>query len=142
MKLGFSLPVAGPWATPDNLVTVAQRAEALGYSSVWVLQRLLYAVEPKNQYYGAPGPTWPKAFEHVLDPIVTLSYVAAATSRVRLGTSVLITPFYQPAVLAKLSGQIVKGTRSADMQEALIRQGADPVAQSTSTTRPQIRQIK
>lgn len=102
MKLGFSLPVAGPWATPENLVTIAQRAEALGYSSVWVLQRLLYALEPKNQYYGAPGTTWPKAFERVLDPIIALTYVAAVTSRVRLGTSVLITPFYQPAVLAKM----------------------------------------
>ena len=102
MKLGFSLPVAGPWATPDALVTVARRAEALGYSSVWVLQRLLYAIEPKNQYYGAPGATWPKAFERVLDPIVALAYVAAVTERVRLGTSVLITPFYQPAVLAKM----------------------------------------
>ena len=30
MKLGFSLPMAGPWATPDNQVLVAQRAEALG----------------------------------------------------------------------------------------------------------------
>ena len=101
MRLGFSLPMAGDWATPDNLVTIAQRAEALGYASVWVFQRLLYALEPKNEYYGAPGKTWPKPFERVLDPIVALTYVAARTERIRLGTSVLITPFYTPAVLAK-----------------------------------------
>jgi probable F420-dependent oxidoreductase len=102
MRLGFSLPVAGAWATLDNLVTVARRAEALRYASVWAFQRLLYALEPKNEYYGAPGPTWPKPFERVLDPIVALTYAAAVTERIRLGTSVLITPFYQPAVLAKL----------------------------------------
>src|SRR5258708_17052945 len=43
----------------------------------------------------------PKPVVSVLDPIVTLSYVAAATSRIRLGTSVLIMPFYTPVVLAK-----------------------------------------
>ena len=43
MKLGFSLPMAGAWATPDNQVLIAQRAETLGYHSLWVFQRLLYA---------------------------------------------------------------------------------------------------
>ncbi len=102
MKLGVALPVAGAWATPDNQVRVAQTAERLGYHSVWVFQRLLYALEPRNEYPPMPGPRWPAAFERVVDPIVTLSYVAAVTRRVRLGTSVLLVPFYQPAVLAKM----------------------------------------
>lgn len=38
MLLGVALPVAGAWATPENLVTVARRAEELGYHSVWVFQ--------------------------------------------------------------------------------------------------------
>lgn len=101
MKLGVALPVAGVWGTPDNVVQIAQRAEALGYHSLWVFQRLLYAVAPKNEYPPAPGQPWPKAFERVLDPIVTLAYVAAATRRIRLGTSVLIMPYYAPIVLAK-----------------------------------------
>ena len=101
MKLGFSLPTAGAWATPENQIRVARQAEALGYHSLWVFQRLLYALEPKNEYPPVPGKTWPKPFERVFDPIVTLAYVAAATSRIRLGTSVLIMPFYTPVVLAK-----------------------------------------
>lgn len=101
MKLGFSLPMSGAWATPENQVTIAQRAEALGYHSLWVFQRLLYALEPKNEYPPAPGKVWPKAFERVVDPIVTLAYVAGATKRIRLGTSVLIMPYYAPIVLAK-----------------------------------------
>jgi probable F420-dependent oxidoreductase len=101
MNLGFALPMAGAWATPGNQIRVAQAAEALGYHSLWTFQRLLYAVKPQNDYPPLPGQPWPKAFERVVDPIVTLAYVAAATKRVRLGTSVLLMPYYQPIVLAK-----------------------------------------
>ena len=101
VKLGVALPVAGAWSTPENLTRVAQRAEALGYHSLWVFQRLLYPLVPKGDYPPAPGQPWPKALERVLDPIVTLAYVAAATRCIRLGTSVLIMPYYAPIVLAK-----------------------------------------
>lgn len=101
MKLGVALPMAGAWATPENQVRVAQRAEALGYHSLWVFQRLLYALAPQNDYPPLPGQPWPKSFERVLDPVVSLAYVAGATTRIRLGTSVLITAYYAPLVLAK-----------------------------------------
>ena len=99
MKLGFGLPAAGAWATPENLGRVARHAEALGYRSLWVFQRLLYPLRPKDEYYGAPGGAWPEAFRSVLDPLATLVYVAALTRTVRLGVSVLIMPFdpnFQP----------------------------------------------
>jgi probable F420-dependent oxidoreductase len=101
MNLGVALPVAGRWATRDNLVAVAQAAEAHGYHSLWVFQRLLYALSPKNDYPPLPGQPWPKAFERVLDPLVALTYAAAVTRRIRIGTSVLIMPYYTPVMLAK-----------------------------------------
>ena len=101
MQLGFGLPVAGVWATPDALVAVARRAEALGYAGAWAFQRLLYPAAPRNAYYGAPGAAWPEAFRSVLDPIVALTYAASATTRIRVGVSVLIQPFYAPPVLAR-----------------------------------------
>ena len=101
MKLGFALPVAGVWATPENQVRVAQHAERLGYSGLWVLQRLLYALEPKGSYPPMPNQPWPKMFESVVDPIVALAFVAGQTSRIRLGTSVLIMPYFSPILLAK-----------------------------------------
>ena len=101
MKLGFSLPMAGAWATPENQVLVARRAEAAGYHSLWVFQRLLYAITPRNDYPPLPGQPWPQSFESVMDPIVSLAYVAGVTSRIRLGTSVLIMPYYTPVMLAK-----------------------------------------
>jgi probable F420-dependent oxidoreductase len=101
VKLGVALPAAGAWATPENQVRVARRAEALGYHSLWVFQRLFYALAPQNDYPPLPGQPWPAPFKRVVDPIVTLAYVAGATSRIRLGTSVLITAYYSPIMLAK-----------------------------------------
>jgi probable F420-dependent oxidoreductase len=101
MKLGFSLPTAGAWATAENVARVAQEAEGLGYHSLWVFQRLLYAIAPKNDYPPMPGQPWPKPFESVMDPTVVLAYAAAVTKRARLGASVLIMPYYSPILLAK-----------------------------------------
>ena len=101
MQLGFSLPFAGSWATPQNQVTVARRAEELGYSSLWVAQRLFYPLEPRNDYPSAPGQPWPPPFQQVVDPIVTLAHVAGATRRIRLGTATLIPVYVSPVVLAK-----------------------------------------
>src|SRR2546428_1839392 len=101
MKLGFSLPMAGPWATPQNQILVSQRGVGLGYHALGVFQRLLYPINPQNDYPPLPGHPWPTSFERVMDPLVSLAFVAAVTSRIRLGTSVLIMPYYTPVILAK-----------------------------------------
>jgi probable F420-dependent oxidoreductase len=101
MRLGFGLPVAGGWATPENMMAVAREAESLGYHSLWTVQRILYPSAPRNEYAGSPGGPWPAYFESVADGPVALGYVAAATSRIRLGTAVVNLPYYSPVVLAK-----------------------------------------
>jgi probable F420-dependent oxidoreductase len=101
MQLGFCLPFAGSWATPDNQVTIARRAEELNYSSLWLAQRLLYPTDPRNDYPSAPGQPWPAAFEQVVDPIVTLTHAAGVTGRIRLGTATLLAAYVPPVVLAK-----------------------------------------
>jgi probable F420-dependent oxidoreductase len=94
MRVGFGLPVAGPWATPETMVRVAQRAEELGYASLWTFQRVLYTDE------------LPPAHASVLDSVVALAYVAAHTRRIRLGTATLCAPFTPPALLAKALGSL------------------------------------
>jgi probable F420-dependent oxidoreductase len=101
MRLGFGLPVAGGWATPENMVAVAREAESLGYHSLWTVQRILYPSAPRNEYAGSPGGPWPPYFESVADALVALGYVAAVTSRIRLGTAVVNLPYYSPVLLAK-----------------------------------------
>lgn len=102
MRLGFGLPIGGAWAVPEIQLAVARRAEELGYASLWTFQRLIYAHEPRDEYYGYPGhPEWPDYFKRVVDPLLSLAYVAAHTERVRLGISVLNVPFTNPVLLAK-----------------------------------------
>jgi probable F420-dependent oxidoreductase len=106
MKLGFALPYAGSWATPENQIAIARRAEDLGYASLWTAQRLLYPERPRNDYFAAPGAPWPESFRSLTDPLLPLAFVAAATSRIRIGTASLILPFFQPVLLAKALGTL------------------------------------
>ena len=48
MQLGFGAPVSGSWATPDRQIEIAQRAEALGYQTLWTYSRILYPDAPKR----------------------------------------------------------------------------------------------
>ncbi len=101
MRLGYTLPSLGRLAGPENLVRVAQRAEALGYHSLWVADRLLYPVHPRTPYPASPDGVLPEVFQIAFDPVETLTFVAAHTRRILLGTSVLNMPFYNPVVLAR-----------------------------------------
>jgi probable F420-dependent oxidoreductase len=96
MDIGFGAPVSGAWATPRNLTEFARRAERLGYRSLWTFQRLLApASEPL-----AP------AYRSVLDPMVSLGYLAAATSAIRLGVAVVNHPFASPLLIAKQAATV------------------------------------
>ena len=101
MKVGCSLPQSGALASPENLVRVAKCAEELGYDSVWVFERLLWATNPRDPYPVTPDGSWPASFQNVFDPIETLTFVAAHTRNVRLGTSVIVLPYHRPVHLAR-----------------------------------------
>ncbi|MFB3052278.1 MAG: TIGR03619 family F420-dependent LLM class oxidoreductase [Dehalococcoidia bacterium] len=101
MRLGFNLPQIGPAAGPEAIVRVAQRAEELGYDSVWVTERLLYPIKPQTPYMATPDGSLPEAYKTVLDPLESLTFVAGQTSRVALGTSILDMPYYNPVMLAR-----------------------------------------
>lgn len=101
MKLGCGLPTLGPLAGPDALTRAAQRAEALGYHSAWVADRLLAPVAPRSPYPATADGVLPEYFKRSMDPVEALTFVAAHTRRLTLGTSVLNMPFYNPVVLAR-----------------------------------------
>jgi alkanesulfonate monooxygenase SsuD/methylene tetrahydromethanopterin reductase-like flavin-dependent oxidoreductase (luciferase family) len=77
MKIGFSLPNIGPIGTAEAITKVAQRAEALGYSSLWMIERLLYPLKLQRPYPGTPDGHLPEIYKQVLDPLDALTYVAA-----------------------------------------------------------------
>jgi probable F420-dependent oxidoreductase len=100
MRFGFALPQIGSAAGPEALVMVAKRAENLGVDSLWVLDRLLWPVNPRAPYPLGDG-SLPVQYKNVLDPVETLTFAAAHTSRIALATGVLNLPWYNPVLLAR-----------------------------------------
>ena len=101
MRIGFALPNIGPVATAEAVSKVAQRAEALGYDSLWTIERLLWPVKPQSPYPGTPDGSLPEPDKHALDPLDTLTFAAAQTRKIALGTSVLDIPYHNPVTLAR-----------------------------------------
>jgi probable F420-dependent oxidoreductase len=101
MQIGFALPQLGSQASPENLIKIAVRAEELGYDSLWVLERLLWPLNPRVPYPAAPDGKLPEVFQSVFDPIETLTFVAARTERIGLGTSVIVSSYHNPVILSK-----------------------------------------
>ncbi len=94
MKFGLHSVNVHSCADPDAAAHLGRAAEAAGFESLWVAD---HVVLPDPPVAGRPmPPDMP-----LLDPIVTLTFLAAHTSRIRLATGVVILPQRQAAVLAK-----------------------------------------
>lgn len=94
VRVGLALKnFVGPQETPDVdvLLAYAQRAEALGFESLWAWDHVILGVDP----------SFP-----ILDAIGTLTAIAARTSTIRLGTGVLVLPLRNPTVVAKTLGTL------------------------------------
>ncbi len=88
MRVGIHLPQYGRVASAQAITTAARRAEELGFADVWVSD---HVVHPAEQDYPSP---------FLFDPIVALTWAAAVTDRIGLGTSVLVLPSHVPLELA------------------------------------------
>ncbi|WP_067835319.1 TIGR03619 family F420-dependent LLM class oxidoreductase [Nocardia lijiangensis] len=108
--LGFALPQFGASAY-DDIAHYASTAEQLGAGSLWVGDRLLAPVRPTTGYAGTDS--IPQEFRTSLDPLVALTVAATVTSSVRLGSNVLVAPWYPPVQLARqlTSIDVVSGGR-------------------------------
>jgi len=101
MHYGLALPQVGALAQPDAVRTVAAAADAAGFSSLWALDRVLAPVSPRTAYPASPDGVLPIEQHTVLDPLGALTLAAAVTERIRVGTNVLVAPWYAPVLLAR-----------------------------------------
>jgi probable F420-dependent oxidoreductase len=101
MQIGLCVPQLGTFADGHATAAVARDAEAAGFSSLWAIDRLLIPVAPRSAYPATPDGALPAVQRRALDPIVTLATAAAVTERIRVGTDVLVAPWYPPALLAR-----------------------------------------
>ena len=101
MKTGIVLPHMGSHATRENIISLAKMAEQEKFDSLWVGERLLWPLEPQTPYPGTSDGSLPTFSQNVLDPLETLTFVAANTNKIALGTSVIDMLFHNPVVLAR-----------------------------------------
>ena len=99
--MGIILPQSGQQATKENVVRMAQQAEKEGFDSLWVFERLLWPINPQTPYPVTPDGSLPIEYRIMLDPLETLTYVAANTNKIALGTSVIDMLFHNPVILAR-----------------------------------------
>jgi len=100
MRIGLNAPQYGSVTDPGALTRIARAVEDTGYDSLWVGDRILAPVEPSDRYPGGDG-VMPAQYTRFLDPLGVLTFVAAHTNRLRLGTSTLNAPWYPPVLLAR-----------------------------------------
>lgn len=134
MELGLHLPTAGDPTAPELILRVAQEAEGMGLASVWMSDGLLRPVQQPIDFGGGISITMPPESATQCDAIETLAYVAARTSRIQLGTSVIGTLFQNPVALARRlatldllsGGRLIAGLGQGWVPQAFAVAGVSP----------------
>ncbi len=107
MKFGFSLVVRGDDATPETFAAIAERAETLELDSLWLSAHVIIPPQVKSGYVLIPGRPHPEHWkERYWEPFTVLSYLSAVTSKLTLGTSVLVLPMHNPFEVAKQVAEV------------------------------------
>jgi probable F420-dependent oxidoreductase len=123
MRFGVHLPSNHGWSRIEDLLHVARLSEDLGYESVWASQHVFHAGYLADRLAGRP----------YYAPLPLLTAVAVTTSRLRLGTSVLVLPYHHPVMLAKelatldvlSGGRLIAGVGVGVVREEFDALGVD-----------------
>lgn len=152
MQFGFSLPGRGPLARPDFVLKLASKADALRYDSVFVTDHVVLPVSAAGSTYPytASGEFPGGGQQDYLDPLALLGYLAHATRRVRLGTSVLVIPYRNPLVTAKLlatldvlsGGRLILGAGAGWLRQEFEAVAAPPFAERGAVTDEYLRLMR
>ena len=125
MRFGLFGVNFGPCADPDTQRRVALAAEEVGFESVWTGEHVAMPIRD------SPVPAPPET--PFLDSLVALARIAALTTRVRLGTGILVLPHHNPVVLAKAlasldqvsGGRLIAGFAGGYVEQEFRALGVD-----------------
>jgi probable F420-dependent oxidoreductase len=102
MKYGIVFANTLSWVEGADAVAAARAAEATGFESFWTIEHVVYPDDYASTYPYSPDGRMPAVPSTPMpDPLIWLSYIASATSTLRLATGILILPQRNPVVLAK-----------------------------------------
>jgi len=103
MKFGLRYCNTGPYTDPAKAVALLQAAEEAGFESAWTVEHVVVPRDYRSAYPYSPDGRMPgrePAFS-IPDPLIWMAYVAAATTRIKLATGILILPEHNPVLCAK-----------------------------------------
>ena len=151
ITFGCTLPSRGSLASPEILRSLAQRAEDLSFDSIWVSDHVILPREVESFYpYAADGVPTFTPDQPYYDPIATLNFLAGCTEKLRLGTHVLILPYRNPVVTAKMlatldvlsGGRLTLGIGVGWMEEEFKALGLDNYEQRGEVSNEYIQLFK
>jgi len=137
MKFGVHFGSRGVAGDPDTLKAIAQKAEALGYEHFGMSDHVIVATDVASAYpYSASGKFYAQHTGVSLEQVTALGFVAAATNRIHLLTSVLVLPHRHPVLAAKMlatvdvlsKGRLTVGVGVGWMAEEIALLGGPPFA--------------
>ena len=107
MKVGIAFANILNFGTPEGSIKFAQAAEKAGVDSLWRVEHVIYPSNYDSKYpYDTSGKMMMAPDTDLTDPLIWLTWLAANTSSIRLGTGILILPERNPLVLAKELGTL------------------------------------
>ncbi len=143
MQIGCSAPTSGPLIGPDNLLRIATEAESLGFDYVTVSDHVMIPTSIASRYpYSDSGEFPSGAAAPRLEQLTAATFIAAATKKLRIVTSVMVVP-HRPAVLtAKIlatldylsKGRLTLGIGAGWCEEEFVAIGAPPFAERGAVT--------
>jgi probable F420-dependent oxidoreductase len=107
MRFGIAFANVGPFATPEGAHTLARAAEDAGFESLWTVEHTVVPAGYQSEYPYSPSGRMPgPESSPIPDPLIWLTWVAAATTTLKLATGILIAPQRNPVIVAKETGTL------------------------------------
>ena len=98
MNVGVSVPLP---AYHVDVAFMARKAEELGFESFWCAEHPFIPVRTTSRFPGSADGVIPESYSHFIDPFVALARASGVTTRVKLGTGIVLVPERNPLLLAK-----------------------------------------
>jgi probable F420-dependent oxidoreductase len=106
MKVGYFAIGMGPFIDPAMVKLIATTTERVGFSTLWAPEHVVLLAEFSSRYPYSAGEFPMPLDSPINDPFTTLSFAAAATSKIRLATGICLVPEHNPVILAKIAATV------------------------------------
>ncbi len=126
LEIGIDVGIYGRLADPGNVLGLARFAEEHEYHSIWLADHIVFPAAFETKYPYSPTGKFPvDGTEPVLEPVATMGVLVGATRRLKIGTAVLVMPYRNPVLVARMfatldvfsGGRIVLGAGTGWLEE-------------------------